>query len=117
MQPRLQELWRDCLVNHPMRLGLGSVAAVFALAATVAGLAHAASLYQLDVSIAAQARAAARAVPGGRPGQITQETGHDAAVYGVSVTQPDGRTVEVHLDRNYHVLSAQAPDLNSADDH
>jgi hypothetical protein len=116
MQPRLQNLWRDWLVNHPMRLGIGSVAAVVVLAAAVMGVGHVSRLYQLDVSIAAQARAAAaRAVPGGRPGHITHETGEDSAAYGVTVTQSDGKSLEVRLDRNFHVLSAQAPD--PTDDH
>ena len=59
---------------------------------------------QLTGPAADQARAAA--VPGGRAGDVHAQTnGGDA--YGVDVARPDGSTLMVTLDRNYHVLGTQ----------
>jgi hypothetical protein len=62
---------------------------------------------QLTGPAADQARAAAvSAVPGGRAGEVRAETNGGAA-YGVNVARPDGSTLMVNLDRNYHVLGTQ----------
>lgn len=57
-----------------------------------------------------RARAAAvQAVPGGTAGEVETETGEGAAAYGVLVTRPDGTRVEVHLDRDFRVLTPNRP--------
>ena len=64
-----------------------------------------------------KARAAAtQAVPGGKVGEVEQETGEGAVVYGVAVTKPDGSQVEVHLDKDFHVLGTMPPGHDN-DDH
>jgi hypothetical protein len=64
-----------------------------------------------------QARAAATAaVPGGTAGEVDQETGEGAVAYGVTVNKPDGTAVEVHLDKDFHVLDTQPAAHNRPDD-
>jgi uncharacterized membrane protein YkoI len=50
------------------------------------------------------------------PGKVTEtEVGDEEGAYEVEVTRPDGSQVDVHLDRNFNVLGAQADD-GGADD-
>lgn len=57
---------------------------------------------------AAQARTAALAtVPGGKAGEVQQESDQGNAAYGVQVTKPDGSQVDVQLDKSFHVLGTQ----------
>jgi hypothetical protein len=57
----------------------------------------------------ARARAAALEATGG--GAVTEtEIGDDGAAYGVEVRLPDGKQVEVNLDRNFRVTGQEADD-------
>lgn len=87
------------------KIMIGVVAGVLALGGGTA-LAFSGAADSVQVGpVADQARAAAvSAVPGGRAGEVRAETGGGAA-YGVTVARPDGSTLHVRLDRNYHVLS------------
>jgi uncharacterized membrane protein YkoI len=56
-----------------------------------------------------QATAAALAHTGG--GTVVEtEVGDDGAAYGVEVQLPDGRVVEVSLDRSFHVVGTERDD-------
>ncbi|PXY16724.1 hypothetical protein BA062_38485 [Prauserella flavalba] len=94
-------------------MGIGIAAGVLVLSGGAIGIASAVGGDGDEVSgsTADQARAAAvQAVPGGKAGAVDAETNEGAAVYGVTVTKPDGSAVEVHLDKDFHVLGTQAPD-------
>ncbi len=71
---------------------------------------------ELTGSIRDQAIDAALKATGG--GTVTEtEMGDDGAAYGVEVLLPDGREVEVDLDRNLNVIRQEADDdSNEADD-
>jgi hypothetical protein len=100
---------REKSVNRRTKIAVGIAAGAVVLAVAGIGVA-AAGGYETPVtgSAADQARGAAtQAVPGGKPGEVDQETGEGAAFYGVKVTQPDGTAVEVPLDQNFRVLGTQ----------
>jgi hypothetical protein len=90
------------------KIVIGIVAGVLALGGgTALAFSGASNSNQVTGAAADQARAAAvSAVPGGRAGEVRTETDAGAA-YGVNVARPDGSTLQVNLDRNYHVLSTQ----------
>ncbi|WP_204078991.1 PepSY domain-containing protein [Mycobacterium riyadhense] len=105
-------------MNHRTKISVGIAASAVALAAAGIGIA-AADDDETPVTgpAADQARAAAiQAVPGGRAGEVDQETNEGAAFYGVKVTKPDGTTVEVHLDQNFRVLGTQPVGPGGDDD-
>ena len=52
-----------------------------------------------------RAKAAARAAP---PGRVTEtEVGGEGGYYEVEITRADGSQVDVHLDRDFNVTSAE----------
>ncbi|AXB45294.1 MULTISPECIES: PepSY domain-containing protein [Pseudonocardiaceae] len=99
-------------MNRKTKIGIGIAAGVLVLTGGGVGLASAMSGDGDEVSgpAADQARAAAvQSVPGGKAGAVETETDEGAAAYGVTVTKPDGSTVEVHLDSTFHVVGTEAP--------
>ncbi len=65
-------------------------------------------------SALAKASAAALAHTGG--GRVTEtEVGDEQGAYEVEVTRGDGSAVDVHLDRDFDVLGAQADEEGSGD--
>ncbi len=70
---------------------------------------------ELTGSIRDQAVAAALKATGG--GTVTDtEMGDDGAAYGVEVRLPDGREVEVNLDRELKVIGQEADDDSVGDE-
>lgn len=90
------------------KIVIGIAAGVLALGGgTALAFSGASDSNQLTGPAADQVRTAAvSAVPGGRAGEVRAETGNGAA-YGVDVARSDGSTLQVNLDRNYHVLNTQ----------
>jgi len=106
------------LTKIKVKIGIGvAVAALVLGAAGVAGaVSRGSDGNAVDGATATQARAAAvQAVPGGRAGQVQQETDEGPAAYGVAVTKPDGSTVEVQLDKTFRVLGTQTADQDGDD--
>ncbi len=98
-------------MKRTVQIGVGVAGGTLVLAAAGLGIAMA-DPDGNDVTgpAADKARAAAiQAVPGGKVGEVEQETNEGAAVYGVAVTKPDGSQVEVHLDKDFHVLGTMPP--------
>jgi len=99
---------------------LGSAAGAVVLAAAAAGVADAVGGDDDQVTGPAAdtaPAAAVGAVPGGTAGEVDQETDEATAVYGVTVSNPDGTAVEVHLDKDFHVLGTQPAGRDDSDDH
>jgi uncharacterized membrane protein YkoI len=90
------------------------------LAVAVAALAAAASAdgdsdSELTGSTRDRAVAAALAATGG--GTVLEtEAGDDNAAYGVEVRLPDGRQVEVNLDRSFKVIGQEADEDKPGED-
>ena len=90
------------------------------LAVAVAALAAAASAdgdsdSELTGSTRDRAVAAALAATGG--GTVLEtEAGDDNAAYGVEVRLPDGRQVEVHLDKSFKVIVQEADEDKPGED-
>jgi uncharacterized membrane protein YkoI len=90
------------------------------LAVAVAALAAAASAdgdsdSELTGSTRDRAVAAALAATGG--GTVLEtETGDDNAAYGVEVRLPDGRQVEVNLDKSFKVIGQEADEDKPGED-
>ena len=62
-----------------------------------------------------RASAAALAETGG--GKVTEtEVGDEEGAYEVEVTRPDGSQVDVHLDKDFNVLSSVGDDDGSGED-
>ncbi|MGV7688203.1 PepSY domain-containing protein [Mycobacterium kansasii] len=92
-------------MNRKTKISVGIAAGAVALAAGLGVAAADGDETPVTGPAADHARtAAAQAVPGGKAGEVDQETNEGAAFYGVKVTKPDGTVVEVHLDRNFRVL-------------
>ena len=79
-------------MNRRTKIGVGIAAGAVVLAAAGMGVAAAGGDETPVTGPAAdQARAVAtQAVPGGKAGEVDQETGEGAAFYGVKVTNPTG---------------------------
>lgn len=103
-----------------MKKRIALAVAVLAVAATIAaGLAVAGSRDDQEQSITgsalARASEAALAETGG--GRVTEtEVGDEDAYYEVEVTLPDGRQVDVHLDRSFEIVSSTADNEDSEGD-
>ena len=102
-----------------MKLAIGAALAVVALA--VSGVAIAGVPLgdddDSDKAITGQAleRASAAALEHTGGGKVTEtETGDEEGAYEVEVTRADGSEVDVHLDKDFNVLS-QAADEESDD--
>ena len=95
-----------------MKKRITLVAAVVAVAAAVAaGFAVAGSRddHEQPITGTALARASEAALAETRGGRVTEtEVGDEDAYYEVEVTLPDGREVDVHLDRSFVVVSSSA---------
>jgi uncharacterized membrane protein YkoI len=98
-----------------------AIAAIAALAvggAAIAGAAGGGDDDGSDRAISGQAldraSAAARAETGG--GKVTEtEVGDEEGAYEVEVTRPDGSQVDVHLDKDFNVLSSARDDDRSGE--
>lgn len=89
------------------------IAAIVALALVAAGIAIGAQRSDAEqpISGSALARASAAALAHTGGGRITEtEVGDEEGYYEVEVTLADGRQVDVHLDRAFHVLGADSDD-------
>jgi hypothetical protein len=95
-----------------MKKRIALVAALFAVVATVAaGFAVAGSRddHEQPITGSALARASEAALAETGGGRVTEtEVGDEDAYYEVEVTLPDGREVDVHLDRSFVVVSSSA---------
>ncbi|NKQ56926.1 hypothetical protein HFP15_29055 [Amycolatopsis sp. K13G38] len=94
-------------------MGAGIVAGVLVLSGGAVSIASAVGGDGDEVTGAAadRARAAAvRTVPGGTADAVEVENEGGNAAYGVTVTKPDHGTVEVFLDKDFHVLGTGVPD-------
>jgi uncharacterized membrane protein YkoI len=93
-----------------MRKRVISIVALAALVATVAaGIAVAGSRdnHESPITGNALARASTAALAATGGGRVTEtEVGDEDAYYEVEVTLPDGREVDVHLDRSFAVVSS-----------
>lgn len=104
-------------MNRRTKIGVGIAAGAVVSAAGIGVAAAGGDETPVTGSAADQARVAAtQAVPGGKPGEVDQETGEGAAFYGVKITKPDGTAVEVHLDQNFRVLGTQPVGPGGDDD-
>jgi hypothetical protein len=97
-------------MKHPRRWIAASAVVVLGLAAGGAGVASATGGDDHAPAITGtaldRARAAALAHTDGR---VTgTEVNDEESYYEVEVTRPDGRQVDVQLDRSFHVVGAQA---------
>ena len=93
------------------------VTLVAVAAAVAAGFAVAGSRddHEQPITGTALARASEAALAATGGGRVTEtEVGDEDAYYEVEVTLPDGREVDVHLDRSFAVVSSAA-DANEAD--
>lgn len=101
-----------------MKKRITLVAAVLAVAAAVAaGFAVAGSRddHEQPISGTALARASEAALAETGGGRVTEtEVGDEDAYYEVEVTLPDGREVDVHLDRSFAVVTSTA-DVDDSD--
>jgi uncharacterized membrane protein YkoI len=95
-----------------MKKRITLVAAVVAVAAAVAaGFAVAGSRddHEQPITGTALARASEAALAETGGGRVTEtEVGDEDAYYEVEVTLPDGREVDVHLDRSFAVVTSTA---------
>jgi len=95
-----------------MKKRITLVAAVVAVAAAVAaGFAVAGSRddHEQPITGTALTRASEAALAETRGGRVTEtEVGDEDAYYEVEVTLPDGREVDVHLDRSFAVVTSTA---------
>jgi uncharacterized membrane protein YkoI len=102
------------------RKALIAIAGAAALAALSGGLALAAtrgddSEQPITGSALASASAAALEHTGG--GRVTEtEVGDEEGFYEVEVTLANGREVDVHLDRSFHVIDSSADRAGHDDD-
>ena len=93
------------------------VTLVAVAAAVAAGFAVAGSRddHEQPITGTALARASEAALAATGGGRVTEtEVGDEDAYYEIEVTLPDGREVDVHLDRSFAVVSSAA-DANVAD--
>lgn len=101
-----------------MKKRITLVAAVVAVAAAVAaGFAVAGSRddHEQPITGTALARASEAALAETGGGRVTEtEVGDEDAYYEVEVTLPDGREVDVHLDRSFAVVTSTA-DVDDSD--
>lgn len=101
-----------------MKTRITLVAAVVAVAAAVAaGFAVAGSRddHEQPITGTALARASEAALAETGGGRVTEtEVGDEDAYYEVEVTLPDGREVDVHLDRSFAVVTSTA-DVDDSD--
>lgn len=101
-----------------MKKRITLVAAVLAVAAAVAaGFAVAGSRddHEQPITGTALARASEAALAETGGGRVTEtEVGDEDAYYEVEVTLPDGREVDVHLDRSFAVVTSTA-DVDDSD--
>lgn len=99
-------------MNRRTKIGIGVAAGVLVLSGGAVGIASAVGGDGDGVGGAAadQARAAAvQTVPGGTAGAVEAQNEGGNAAYGVAVTKPDHNTVEVFLDKDFHVLGTGVP--------
>jgi uncharacterized membrane protein YkoI len=94
-----------------------ALAAVGVLAAGGVAIAAAAGGDDGERPIAGAALEKARAAAlADTPGRVTEtEVGDEEGYYEVEVTRPDGTQVDVHLDRDFRVLGAEADDGGTDD--
>ena len=101
-----------------MKKRITLVAGVVAVAAAVAaGFAVAGSRddHEQPITGTALARASEAALAETGGGRVTEtEVGDEDAYYEVEVTLPDGREVDVHLDRSFAVVTSTA-DVDDSD--
>jgi len=101
-----------------MKKRITLVAAVVAVAAAVAaGFAVAGSRddHEQPITGTALTRASEAALAETGGGRVTEtEVGDEDAYYEVEVTLPDGREVDVHLDRSFAVVTSTA-DVDDSD--
>ena len=102
-----------------MKLAIGAALAVVALAVSGVAIAGVSGGDDddTDKAITGQAleRASAAALEHTGGGKVTEtETGDEEGAYEVEVTRADGSQVDVHLDKDFNVLS-QAADEESDD--
>jgi uncharacterized membrane protein YkoI len=101
-----------------MKKRITLVAAVVAVAAAVAaGFAVAGSRddHEQPITGTALVRASEAALAKTGGGRVTEtEVGDEDAYYEVEVTLPDGREVDVHLDRSFAVVTSTA-DVGDSD--
>ena len=101
-----------------MKKRITLVAAVVAVAAAVAaGFAVAGSRddHEQPITGTALTRASEAALAETGGGQVTEtEVGDEDAYYEVEVALPDGREVDVHLDRSFAVVTSTA-DVDDSD--
>jgi hypothetical protein len=105
-------------MNVKQKIGI-SVATAAGLAAVGVGVGYA--LGGDDDTVtgadADHARAAALMVVPGTAGKVDKEHNEGNAVYGVDVTKTDGTKLEVHLDKDFHVVGTEpAGAENDGDD-
>jgi uncharacterized membrane protein YkoI len=92
------------------RVVIGAVAAGAALAVTAGGVAVATSgddgqaSHNYSQEQADAAKKAALAATGGGTANSVETDSENGATYEVEVTKPDGKTVDVRLDKNYTVV-------------
>ena len=94
-----------------MKKRIALVVAVAVAAAVAAGFAVAGSRddHEQPITGSALVRASEAALAETGGGQVTEtEVGDEDAYYEVEVTLPDGREVDVHLDRSFAVVSSAA---------
>ena len=103
-----------------MKKRIALAVAVLAVAATIAaGLAVAGSRddHEQLITGSALARASEAALAETGGGRVTEtEVGDEDAYYEVEVTPPDGRQVDVHLDRSFEIVSSTADNEDSEGD-
>ena len=94
------------------------VAAAVALAVGIgAGIAIASGNEDTPLQGQILRRATAAALVFTDGGTVTEtEVGDDTAAYEVEVRRRDGRTVEVHLDRQFRVMRSEADDISDGED-
>jgi hypothetical protein len=101
---------RKLIVITATLLALGGLSAGIALAAGAGG-----DEAPLTGSALERATAAALEYTGG--GEVVEtETGDDGAAYGVEVRLAEGRVVEVNLDEQFRVMSAESDDDGAGED-
>ena len=91
--------------------GLAAGVVVMVAGGLGAGPAVSQSADDEELTDPARERAVAAALDATGGGTVTEtETGDDGAAYGVEIRLPDGRDVEVNLDRDFKVIGQEADD-------
>jgi hypothetical protein len=109
-------------MNHRLKIGLiaaGAVAALGGGGAAIAGVAGGDDDDGSEQRITGPAldRASSAALEHTGGGRVTEtEVGDEEGYYEVEVTLDGGRQVDVHLDRNFNVLSGQSDSDGAGED-